>query len=39
MSKSLDYFDRMNLINNFDKKEWKNITNSSNKPKEKLGFI
>ena len=34
---SLDYFDKMNFINNYDRKEWKNITNSSAKP-SKYGF-
>ena len=35
---SLDFFDRMRYINNYDKKEWKDITNSSNKPASHIGF-
>ncbi len=37
-SSSLDYFARMNYINNYDRKEWKNVTNSSEKPSRELGF-
>ena len=37
-SDSLDYFEKMEYINNYEKKEWKNVTNSSEKPPKKLGF-
>ena len=37
-SDSLDYFQKMNYINNYEKKEWKNVTNSSEKPSKKIGF-
>lgn len=37
-SPALDYFDKMRYINAYDKKEWKNVTNSSAKPGKKLGF-
>lgn len=37
-SGSLSYFDKMYHINNYDKKAWKDITNSSEKPASKLGF-
>lgn len=37
-SGSLDYFEKMDYINNYEKKEWKNVTNSSEKPSERLGF-
>ncbi len=37
-SDSLDYFERMNFINNYERKEWKNVTNSAIKPQRKLGF-
>ncbi len=37
-SPSLDYFKRMDIINNYAQKEWKNITNSSEKPSKPLGF-
>ncbi len=37
-SDKLDYFARMNYINNYDRKEWKNVTNSSEKPSRELGF-
>ena len=35
---SLDYFAKMGYINNYDKKQWKNITNSADRPARKLGF-
>ncbi len=35
---SLDHFQRMYYINNYDKKEWKNITNSAEKPTKRIGF-
>lgn len=38
-SDTLDYFQRMEYINNYEKKAWKNVTNSSAKPFRKLGFI
>lgn len=37
-SDSLDYFEKMNYIDNYEKKEWKNVTNSSRKPPKKIGF-
>lgn len=37
-SDSLDYFQRMNFINNYDKKEWKNVTNSAIRPSKRIGF-
>ncbi len=37
-SDSLDYFARMNYINNYNKKEWKNVTNSAIKPAKPIGF-
>ncbi len=38
MSDKLDYFERMDYINNYDKKHWKEVTNSSEKPSKKIGF-
>lgn len=35
---SLDYFAKMGYINNYDKKQWKNVTNSADRPARKLGF-
>ncbi len=37
-SESLDYFDRMKFINEYDRKLWKNVTNSSEKPSKTIGF-
>jgi len=37
-SDELDYFQRMNYINNYDRKEWKNVTNSAVKPSKRIGF-
>lgn len=37
-SDNLDYFQRMNFINNYDKKEWKNVTNSAIRPSKRIGF-
>ncbi len=37
-SDSLDYFEKMAYINDYERKEWKNVTNSSEKPSKKLGF-
>lgn len=37
-SDSLDYFEKMEYIDNYEKKEWKKVTNSSEKPSKKLGF-
>jgi|LSQX01.2.fsa_nt_gb hypothetical protein len=37
-SESLDYFERMGYINNYEKKEWKNVTNSSERPTKEIGF-
>ena len=37
-SDSLDYFDKMRLINDYDKKLWKNVTNSADRPNKKIGF-
>lgn len=37
-SDKLDYFDRMNYINKYANKEWKNVTNSSERPVKALGF-
>lgn len=37
-SDSLDYFRRMNYINNYERKEWKNVTNSAVQPSKKIGF-
>ncbi len=39
LDESLDYFERMNYINNYNQKAWKEVTNSSRKPSEKLGFM
>ena len=38
LSKELDYYKRMYFINNYDKKEWKDITNSAENPSKKIGF-
>lgn len=37
-SPTIDHFERMEYINDYEKKEWKNITNSSEKPTKKFGF-
>ena len=37
-SNDLDYYKKMYFINNYKNKEWKFETNSSEKPKNKLGF-
>ncbi len=37
-SDSLDYFERMHFINNYENKAWKDVTNSSEKPMNALGF-
>ena len=39
-SEELDYYDRMKYINKYSEKEWKNVTNSSERPKavKTLGF-
>ncbi len=37
-SDELDYFDRMGFINNYERKDWKDVTNSAVKPLRKLGF-
>ncbi len=39
LDESLDYFERMNYINNYNHKSWKEVTNTSRKPSEKLGFM
>ena len=36
---SLDYYTKLDCINNYKSLEWKNITNSSNDPTKKLGFV
>ncbi|MBE7089015.1 MAG: hypothetical protein E7370_05850 [Clostridiales bacterium] len=38
-SKTLTYYEIMNYINNYERKEWKNVTNSVEKPVKSLGFI
>ena len=38
MSSELDYYKRMNYINNYAKQEWKEITNSSLRPSKRIGF-
>ncbi len=38
ISDDIDYFDRMYHINNYERREWKNITNSSQKPIKRIGF-
>lgn len=35
---SVDYFERMKYINQYEHKEWRDVTNSSAKPTKKLGF-
>ncbi len=37
-SPSLDYFQKMSFINNYDKKDWKDVTNSPENPSKKFGF-
>ncbi len=37
-SDSLNYLQRMEYINNYENKEWKNVTNSTAKPEVKFGF-
>ena len=38
MTDSLDYFKRMYYINNYERKEWKDLTNSALNPTKKIGF-
>lgn len=38
LSDKLDYYKRMYFINNYDRKEWKDITNSAENPTKKIGF-
>ena len=35
---NLDYYKRMYFINNYERKEWKDITNSAENPSKKIGF-
>ncbi len=37
-SNKIDYFTRMSFINNYDMRDWKEVTNSSVKPSKRLGF-
>lgn len=37
-SEKLDYYDRMRYIDEYEKKEWKSVNNSSAKPTQKIGF-
>lgn len=37
-SEELTYFEVMNYINNYERKDWKNVTNSSVDPNKKIGF-
>ena len=38
LTEKLDYFKRMYFINNYERKEWKDITNSAVRPSRKIGF-
>ncbi len=38
LSNELDYYKRMYYINNYERKEWKDVTNSACKPTKKIGF-
>lgn len=38
MLDDLDYFKRMYYINNYERKEWKDLTNSACNPSKKIGF-
>ena len=38
MMKSLDYYQKLNFINNYRQQEWKEVTNSSFDPSKKIGF-
>lgn len=38
LSDSLDYYARMDYINNYERQSWKEVTNSSAKPSKKIGF-
>ena len=38
LSSGLDYYKRMYFVNNYERKEWKDITNSANNPAKKIGF-
>lgn len=37
-SEKIDYFQRMNFINNYNQQKWKDITNSSERPSQRIGF-
>lgn len=37
-SPTLDYYKRIDYINKYDRKEWKEVTNSSKRPNENVGF-
>ncbi len=37
-SDKLDYYKRMYYINNYERKEWKEVTNSSREPSKVIGF-
>lgn len=38
LSSDLDYFKRMYFVNNYERKEWKDVTNSARNPAKKIGF-
>lgn len=35
---SLTFYDRMSIINSYEQKTWKEVTNSSKKPRKSIGF-
>lgn len=37
-SEGLDYYQRMRFVNQYDLKEWQEVTNTSEVPKRKIGF-
>ncbi len=38
LSEDLDYYKRMYYINNYERKEWRDVTNSARNPAKKVGF-
>ena len=38
LTEELDYYKRMHFINNYERKEWKDLTNSAHNPSKKIGF-
>ena len=38
LSPELDYFKRMYFVNNYERKEWRDVTNSAHNPANKIGF-